>query len=51
MYLERQFGEVWLAGGSKKEQYKRVEEKVRKKHKALLTQIFKETVKPLDSVS
>ena len=28
-----------------------MEEKVRKKHKALLTQIFKETVKPLDSVS
>ena len=36
-YLERQFDEARLAGGSLKEQYERLKEKVKKKLKALLT--------------
>ena len=41
-YVVRQFDKARLAGSSLKEQYERVKEKVRKKHKALLAQIFKE---------
>ena len=50
-YLERQFEEARLAGGSLREQYERVKERVKKKHKALLTEVFREVVKPPGSDS